>query len=234
MRPAVVIPVYNHGPQVASVIINALKLDLPVFVVNDGSTDNTGHIIDNFQGMRILHHDKNLGKGAALLTGFQAAWKENCDYGITIDGDGQHDPEDAKALLKTAKKEQNKCLVIGKRLGMEGANVPWTSQFGRQFSNFWVWVSGGPLVEDSQSGFRLYPIPEVMGLEVQSRRYQFEVEVLVQARLHNIPILETPVRVVYQPKGVRVSHFRPWQDFWRNSSVFTRLIFARIFRIFRS
>ena len=56
-----------------------------------------------------------------------------------------------------------RCLVVGKRQGMEGKkNVPWTSRFGRKFSNFWVWVSGGPLIEDSQSGFRLYPLPEVL------------------------------------------------------------------------
>ena len=112
-------------------------------------------------------------------------------------------------------------------------NVPWTSRFGREFSNFWVWVSGGPLLEDSQSGFRLYPIRETLELEVKAQHYQFEVEVLVKARQHGIEIREAPIGVVYQTKGKRVSHFRPWLDFWRNSTTFTRLIFARIFRMFR-
>jgi hypothetical protein len=111
--------------------------------------------------------------------------------------------------------------------------VPWTSRFGRGFSNFWVRVSGGPVVSDSQSGFRLYPLPEVLQLGVTARRYQFEVEVLVRAQQAGIATIEAPVGVVYQPKGERVSHFRPWLDFWRNSVTFSRLIFIRIAEIFR-
>ena len=72
--------------------------------------------------------------------------------------------------------------------------MPWTSKFGRKFSNFWVWAAGGPLVEDSQSGFRLYPLPEVLQLGVEARRYQFEVEILVKARQQGIKTKEAPVR----------------------------------------
>ena len=89
------------------------------------------------------------------------------------------------------------------------------------------------MVEDSQSGFRLYPLAEVLQLDVEARRYQFEVEILVKARQRGIETKEAPVSVVYQAKGVRVSHFRPWRDFWRNSVCFNRLIFSRIFRMFR-
>jgi hypothetical protein len=117
---------------------------------------------------------------------------------------------------------------------MEGNdNVPWTSRFGRKFSNFWVWVSGGPMLTDSQSGFRLYPLPEALRLDVQARRYQFEVEILVKARQQGLETLEVPVQVVYQKKEERVSHFHPWLDFWRNSTTFSRLIFTRIFGTFR-
>ena len=133
-------------------------------------------------GISILRHAANKGKGAALLTGFAAACEKGCDWAITLDGDGQHNPEDAVKLLD-AVNDEVRCIVIGKRQGMDGKkNVPWTSRFGRKFSNFWVWAAGGPLVEDSQSGFRLYPLPEVLQLAVQARRYQFEVEVLVKAR----------------------------------------------------
>ena len=104
-------------------------------------------------------------------------------------------------------------IVVGNRQGMAGENVPWTSRFGRGFSNFWVWAAGGPWIADSQSGFRLYPLPEALQLGVRARRYQFEVEILVRARRSGIATVEVPVSVVYQPKGVRVSHFRPWRDF---------------------
>ena len=234
MQPAIIIPVYNHEQQIAGVIHQALELNLPVFVVNDGSTDETAEILDRIEGITALHHPTNQGKGAALLTGFGAAYKKECDWAVTLDGDGQHRPADAKKLLG-AVTDGRRCIVVGRRQGMTKKNehVPWTSRFGRGFSNFWVQASGGPAIQDSQSGFRLYPLPEVLELGVRARRYQFEVEVLVQARQSGIATIEVPVSVVYQPKGERVSHFRPWMDFCRNSTVFTRLIVARIFRMFR-
>lgn len=235
MRSAVIIPVYNHSRQISEVIRRTRQLGLPIFVVNDGSTDETGKVLESesTDGIGILHHPVNQGKGAAILTGMTAALENNCNWAITLDGDGQHNPEDAGALLRAAG-DGARCIVIGCRQGMdESGNVPWTSRFGRGFSNFWVWASGGPWVADSQSGFRLYPIPETLQLEVAAKRYQFEVEVLVQARQHGIETREAPVSVVYQPRGERVSHFRPWLDFHRNSATFCRLIFARIFRVFR-
>lgn len=233
MRPAVIIPVYNHGRQVVEVIRKTCKLGLPIFVIDDGSTDSTATMINALQGITVLHHPVNCGKGAAILTGLIAAGEKKCNYAITLDGDGQHNPDNAEKLLRTVD-EGERCIVIGSRQGMKGGkNVPWTSKFGRKFSNFWVWTAGGPRVQDSQSGFRLYPVPETVHLGVKARRYQFEVEVLVKARQQGIRIKEAPVQVVYQKKGVRVSHFRPWLDFWRNSTTFSRLIFSRVFRMFR-
>ncbi|HDO29644.1 MAG TPA: glycosyltransferase family 2 protein, partial [Desulfobacteraceae bacterium] len=150
MNAAIIIPVYNHEQRIAGVIRQTLALGLPVFVVDDGSTDRTAEIIKAIEGITVLHHCVNQGKGAAILTGFAAAVKKKCDLAITIDGDGQHTPEDAETLL-SAIADGKRCLVVGRRQGMEGGNVPWTSRFGRKFSNFWVRVSGGPAIEDSQS-----------------------------------------------------------------------------------
>lgn len=232
-RPAIIIPVYNHSLHIAEVVGKAQQLGLPVIVVDDGSTDSTAAEIDALQGIHIVRHAINQGKGAAILSGFAAAKGHDCNYAITIDGDGQHDPLDARNLLD-AVKEGERCIVIGRRQGMDRqVNVPWTSKFGRKFSNFWVWASGGPWVEDSQSGFRLYPLPETLLLHTVARRYQFEVEILVVAKRRGITIKEAPVQVIYQAKGKRISHFRPWLDFRRNSRTFSRLIWARIFSLFR-
>ena len=105
--------------------------------------------------------------------------------------------------------------------------VPWSSRFGRGFSGFWVRASGGPSLSDSQTGFRVYPLPETLLLPTRARRFQFEVEVLVHAHRAGIPIREVPVGVAYDPPGGRVSHFRPWRDFARNAATFTRLIASR-------
>ncbi len=226
-RFAFVIPVYNHDGTVAEVVLRAQAMGFPVFVVNDGSTDNTREEIKDITGIRIIDHTKNMGKGAALISGFAAAALET-DWAITIDADGQHYPEDAPRLI-AAIPQGARAIVVGAREGMVGKHVPWTSRFGRKFSNFWVWMSGGPVLSDSQSGMRLYPLPEAIVLPVKARRFQFEVEILVQAKRNGLPVLEAPVRVVYNPGGSRISHFRPFVDFIRNSTTFTRLIFTRIF-----
>jgi len=228
MKTAVIIPVYNHEQRITDVIRKALELGLPLFVVDDGSTDRTPDLIGSIKGISVIRHPVNLGKGAALLTGFAAAIEQGCDWTITLDGDGQHRPKDAMALMLAAG-DGRRVIVVGRREGMSGKNVPWTSRFGRGFSNFWVWVAGGPLITDSQSGFRLYPLPEALHLDIKAMRYQFEVEILVKARQKGINTIEAPVQVVYQARGVRVSHFQPWLDFWRNSATFSRLIWERIF-----
>jgi glycosyltransferase involved in cell wall biosynthesis len=229
-RFAVVIPVYNHGAQVAHVARQAQALGYPVFVVDDGSTDDAPLRLAEVQGITILRHLKNEGKGAAIMTGFMAA-SNVADYALTMDADGQHLPEDAVTLMEAVPAGERP-IVVGAREGMnadQGAHIPWTSRFGRKFSNFWVWISGGPWLSDSQSGMRAYPLPEVMSLDIRARRFQFEVEILVKAKRRGISILEAPVRVVYPQDGTRVSHFRPFVDFMRNTKTFTRLIFTRIF-----
>jgi len=227
LRCAVVIPAYNHGRQLGDVLARTLRCGFPVFVVDDGSTDSTPRLLASFPQVTVIRHLRNQGKGASLLDGFAAALKA-ADYAVTLDADGQHHPDDIPSLLKAVQKG-NRPLVLGKRSGMEHANVPWTSRWGRKFSNFWVWVSCGKWISDSQSGFRVYPLPETLRLGAKSKRFQFEVEILIRAAWSGIPILEVPVQAIYGPAEDRVSHFRPWMDFWRNTKTFIRLVAERIF-----
>jgi glycosyltransferase involved in cell wall biosynthesis len=228
-RYAIVIPAYNHGAQVRGVVEKCLQLRLPVIVVDDGSTDSTPSVLASLSGVTVIHHKENQGKGASLLTGFAAALPF-ADWAITIDADGQHDPEDILSLISVigAVTGGQRPLVVGKRVGMGHGNVPWTSRWGRRFANFWVWISCGRWLSDSQSGFRVYPLPETLHLGTKAKRYQFEVEVLVRAVWHGIPIIEVPVHAIYGPPGERVSHFRPWLDFWRNTQTFVRLVATRV------
>lgn len=221
---AVVMPVYNHVSRVKDVVTAALRLHLPVYVIDDGSTDGTTGVLESIPGITLLRHKRNLGKGAALLTGFAEAAKA-ADFAITIDADGQHDPKDAAAMMAVLRPGE-RALVIGRRENMlNDTTIKWTSRFGRKFSNFWVRLSGGPKVSDSQSGFRVYPIREILGIRSRARRFQFEVEILALAYWSGIRIIEVPVNVQY---AERISHFRPFVDFWRNAGTFGRLITLRI------
>lgn len=225
-RFAIVIPVYNHALNMEQVAREALKLGFPVIVVDDGSTDRTADILGRVPGLLRLRHAVNAGKGAALMTGFEAA-AEMADWAVTIDGDGQHRPAEAARLVAAAL-EGPRAIIVGRRRGMAGRHVPWTSRFGRGFSNFWVRASGGGRLTDSQSGFRIYPLPEIFALNVKARRFQFEVEVLAKAGWQGLPVREVSISVDYHPGAPRVSHFRPFVDFCRNTGTFARLIFQRI------
>ena len=223
-RFAVIIPTYNHGGRVATVARQAMLLGCSVFVVDDGSTDDTLTLLRSVSGIHLLVHARNRGKGAALVTGMRAA-ADVADYAVTIDADGQHDPVDALKLM-AAIPANRRVIVVGRR---EMADAPWTSRKGRIFSNFWVRVSGGPKLTDSQSGFRIYPLPETLDLGVVARRYQFEVEVLARAAWQGIPVVETTISACYGTALPRISHFHPFVDFMRNFGAFSRLITRRIF-----
>ena len=223
-RLAVIIPVYNHGTRIADVVRGALALGYPVIVVDDGSNDTTAQVLGSLGGIHLLRHAVNRGKGEALITGLRAA-AGMADYAIAMDADGQHNPDDARQLV-AALGRYRRAIVIGRR---EMAAAPWTSRKGRAFSNFWVWLAGGVRLADSQSGFRIYPLPETLTLGVVARRYQFEVEVLARAAWQGIAIVEVPISAAYGSELPRISHFRPFVDFMRNSGTFSRLILRRVF-----
>ena len=225
-RIAVVIPVYNHERKIAQVVREALKLQLPLLVIDDGSTDATYDRLKDIASITIIRHGANRGKGAAILTGFAAALP-SADWVITMDADGQHHPENALNLIRAVPPGERP-IVVGRREGMNQRHVSWKSRFGRTFSNFWVRACGGPNIRDTQSGFRLYPLPEAMHLGVNAQRFQFEVEILVRAKWRGIPIRETPVGVTYDSKDERVSHYRGFVDFFRNAGTFSHLILMRL------
>jgi glycosyltransferase involved in cell wall biosynthesis len=227
IRWAIVIPVFNHEHTITKVIQEALQFHVPVFVVDDGSTDGIYNRIKDINAITIIQHSANMGKGAALLTGFRAA-TNYADWVVTIDADGQHRPKDALNLLQSIPNGM-RSIVVGRRVGMDESHVPRKSRFGRKFSNFWVRAAGGPKISDTQSGMRLYPLPEVLILPVKARRFQFEVEVLVKASWFGLPVFECPIQVKYPLKGKRLSHYRGFVDFVRNALTFTRLILGRCF-----
>jgi len=225
-RCAFIIPVFNHAAAVGGVIERTKPFQRPVIVVDDGSTDDTPRVLEAANGITIIRHAVNQGKGAALLTGFAAA-RPLADWAVTLDADGQHEPADALSLMNAIPAGERP-LVIGRRTCMLEKGAPWTSRWGRGFSNFWVWACSGLHLSDTQSGFRLYPLPEVLKLPSRGRRFQFEVEVLVLAAWTGMPVRQADVSTQYRLPGERISHFRPGPDFWRNTCAFSRLLGMRL------
>lgn len=218
----VLIPTYNNAQTVANVITDVLAYTDQLIVVNDGSTDATGDILQQFTTIRKLEYRRNRGKGYALRAGFDFARELGYDYAITMDSDGQHFASDLPSFL-TVLNEDPDCIVVGAR-NMDQETVPGKSSFGNRFSNFWFWVTSGITMKDTQSGYRWYPIRRMEGIRFFTRKFEFEIEVLVRSAWNDIPVKNIPVRVFYPERGKRITHFRPFRDFTRISILNTVLV----------
>lgn len=216
----VIIPTYNNHKTLKRVLDSVLQYTPNVIVVNDGSTDSTAQILENYPNLVQIHHSKNSGKGMALRNGFKKALALDYDYAITIDSDGQHFASDIPSFHESLQKD-GEALLIGSR-NMTQENVPKKSSFGNKFSNFWFWFETGNKLEDTQSGFRLYPLRSIPS-RFFTNKFEFEIEVIVRSAWKDIPVRNIPVQVLYDPQE-RVSHFRPFKDFTRISILNTVLV----------
>lgn len=226
----ILIPTYNNGSTLKAVVNGCSKYTSSIIVVNDGSTDNTSELLNAFPNLIIHTQESNQGKGIAIKTGFRIALEHGYDYAITIDSDGQHLPEDIPIIVDFHRFNKD-AIIIGSR-NMEREGIPGKSSFGNKFSNFWFKFDTGVELPDTQSGYRLYPIRLIKDLKLITWKFEFEVEILVKAAWRNIEILPVPVRVYYPPSHIRVTHFRPFQDFTRISLLNTILFLQAFFGIF--
>ncbi|WP_395047323.1 DUF2062 domain-containing protein [Flavobacterium sp.] len=223
----VIVPTYNNHKTLARVLDSVLEYTTNVIVVNDGSTDSTAEILKNYSNLTQIHHPKNAGKGIALQNGFKKALELNFDYAITIDSDGQHFASDIPLFINKINADGEE-LLIGSR-NMTQENVPKKSSFGNKFSNFWFWFETGIKLEDTQSGYRLYPVKKIPK-KYFTNKFEFEIEVIVRAAWKGITVKNIPIQVLYDPTE-RVSHFRPFKDFTRISILNTILVAIVIFYI---
>lgn len=227
LKICVIVPTYNNHKTLQRVLDSVLNYTSNVIVVNDGSTDTTAQILENYAHLVQVHHSKNSGKGVALRNGFKKAIELNYNYAITIDSDGQHFASDIPSFISVLENEGDS-LLIGSR-NMTQENVPKKSSFGNKFSNFWFWFETGNRLEDTQSGFRLYPLQKIP-VRYFTNKFEFEIEVIVRSAWKDIPVKNIPVKVLYDPTE-RVSHFRPFKDFTRISILNTVLVTITLFYI---
>lgn len=218
------IPVYNNAATIADVARGCREQIAGVVVVDDGSTDADLRDLLKTLDVAVVRHPSNQGKGAALLTALQFAAERGAEYLLTIDGDGQHFPEDIPRFLSRLSPD---AILLGSRETIVG-DMPRSSLFGREFSDFWICVESGASLRDTQSGFRVYPVKHLLNLRLVCRRYNLEMEVLTRAIWAGLRVLSVPIRVWYPDRSQRVSSFRPFLDNLRISLLHVRLVSRRL------
>jgi len=230
MSVTIIIPTYNNEKTLRRVVLEIMSI-VPkesIIIVNDGSTDSTNEILNEFENhVLILKNEQNKGKGFSLRKGFKKAIELGFQNAITIDSDGQHYPEDIQLIIE--KGFENKGAVIMGSRNMQQDGVPQKSSFGNKFSNFWFKIETWITLPDTQTGFRLYPLQPLRKMHLFTNKFELEIEVIVRLAWKNVKFVPVQIRVKYDPDE-RVSHFRPGRDFFRISVLNSILVtFALIY-----
>jgi glycosyltransferase involved in cell wall biosynthesis len=211
MHVAIVIPAHNEAATIGDVVRRASCYAQLIAVVDDGSTDDTAQRV-SASGVVLLRNETNQGKAASLWRGMRWALKVGAEAVITLDGDGQHRPEEIPPLLAAAACCPDR-IIIGARLrGRDG--TPWLRRFANRFADFWISWAAGHRIVDSQSGYRLYPAALLGRIRVphdRARSFVFESEILIEAARLGFPSAAIEIDSLY-PAAARASHYRAWRD----------------------
>lgn len=220
MKICAVIPTYNEAKTIANIIQQIILQGMDVIVVDDGSMDNTFQIAMDNKAI-VLRNDKNEGKGASLVKGFNYVIAHNYDAVITIDGDGQHDTADIKHFIRCA--ETSDCgILIGNRMH-KPKDMPLLRFLINKFTSWLISLVTKQFIPDSQCGFRLIKKDVLKKIVFETNNYDSESELLLKASRLGFKIGAVPIDTIYRGEKSRIN---PFVDALR----FIRLMAREVFR----
>lgn len=233
----IVIPVYNEDKVIADVINEVKNAGYEnIIAVDDGSSDNTYNVLRDIKDTKdiddtkdikdivVLRHKINRGKGAATKTGIEATKLLGADIIVTMDGDGQHDPQDIKKLISPIIKGE--CdVALGSRLKSDIKKMPWHKIVANWLGNLLTWYLFGLWVSDSQSGFRAYSREAAEKINTQADRYDYESEVIREIYVYKLKYKEIPITVRYTDYSMGKLHK---QSFTNGIKTVYKMIFKLI------
>lgn len=200
MHLVIIIPAYNEAKVIGNVI-DSLPKKLPKItkitplVIDDHSKDRTGRIARS-HGARCIRHAMNLGAGGATITGLEAAKQLKADIAVTIDADGQHDPQDIAHLIEPITKKECE-VVIGSRLLDTHGNMPRYKRFGNTLLNLVTYIFFRIWVTDSQSGFKAFSSKAIEKIRLSSNGYEFSSEIIGEIKRNQLTYKEVPISTIY-------------------------------------
>jgi len=208
----VIIPTYGNGSTIVDVVTRTMAQSEDVIVVCDGCIDDTVSLLDSMKDKPvIIELERNCGKGAALKTGFRYALEAGYSYAITLDGDGQHFPEDIPVMMR-ANRQHPDALIVGERKNLENVDRSGGSKLANKLSNYVVAFYTGCSLRDTQTGYRLYPLRVFGKINWLPARYKSELLLLVWSSWRGIKLHNVLVDVYYPPGNERITHYRVVAD----------------------
>lgn len=192
----VIIPAFNEAKRIKKTLLALKNSKLPVIVVDDGSTDKTLEISRPLV-WKVIKHSSNLGKGAALKTGCELAFKEGAQAVIMMDADGQHSFNDLPKFSQTINSGSYD-IVFGSRDIRQG--VPFLRYLGNRVAPLVIFSLFGIYVSDLICGFRAFTKEAYQKIDWKSRGYNVETEMVIKTGKHKLRFCEIPIDTIYHDK----------------------------------
>jgi glycosyltransferase involved in cell wall biosynthesis len=209
---AAVIPCLNEAPAIGS-LVESVRRELPtVFVVDDGSSDQTAALAEA-AGARVLRHEITRGKGAALQTGCGQARESGFGWALTLDGDGQHAPADIPCFFRCAERT-GAHLVVGNRMG-QAARMPPLRRLVNRWMSRQLSRAAGLALPDSQCGFRLVQLEAWAAVRLVTTHFETESELLLAFVRTGYPVEFVPVEAIYKNRQSKIHPVRDTLRWWR-------------------
>jgi glycosyltransferase involved in cell wall biosynthesis len=221
---AAVIPCFNEARTIGPLILRLFQHLNMVVVVDDGSADETSPKAEQ-AGAIVLQHDRNRGKGAALQTGLSHAYNLGCEWAVTLDGDGQHDPADLPALMQCAE-QTGAPLIIGNRMENADAMLWLRRHVNRWMSNKLSRFAGRPL-PDTQSGFRVIHLQTWTDLRLSAQRFEVESEMLMAFLAAGHEVEFAPIRTIAAQRRSRIHPLADSLRWWKWWQTMKQLVAER-------
>jgi glycosyltransferase involved in cell wall biosynthesis len=206
MKTCVIIPTYNESRTIADLINRVTRQNMDVVVIDDGSCDNTCKIARE-SGAIVLRNETNKGKGASLVEGFNYILNKDYDAVVTMDGDGQHSPEDIPYFIRLAKYSGSE-IFVGNRMS-ETKNMPLIRVFTNKLMSLIISKISGQDIPDTQCGFRLIKKDALKRLKLTTCKYEIESEMLIRSCRLGYKVESVPIKTIY---GKEKSQINPLVD----------------------
>ena len=226
----IIIPAYNPDHHLINVLKDLKgKIDHKILIVNDGSSEDSNEVFSEAKKYAIvINHDINKGKGRAMKTALEYV-RDNFpdeDGVVFVDADGQHKAKDVKKLIDSFEKN-NDSLILGVRVFDK--DVPFKSRMGNKITRTIFKIFTSKYISDTQTGLRAIStkfIPFL--LRINGDRYEYEMNMLIDAVAKKIDVLEVPIETVYEDKKNKTSHFRAFRDSFLVYKVFLKFSMSSV------